>query len=150
MYLVEFKRDDEAGDTVAFVQGERANPKKSCVRKLGVVATCYVTCALPGAQLHEHQHECDALVDALITSAIEWGVAAKVGVIEFAESRYLTPEEIDGGEHHHGVVYRLRFEVPRGVSVRDYEGAARPEAAFAKTSLVTRVTADGTDFEELP
>lgn len=148
-YEITIHRDDEAGDAVATLQGSEQNPRKQTIRRLGVVSTFYVSSPLSGAQQHEHERDCDALVDAFICEVSQWSTAAKAGTIEFAESRYLSPEEYTGGESFGGVVYRLRFEVLRGVYARDYEGLARPTGSATTVSTTSFAQVDGGTKEEI-
>lgn len=151
--LVVIERDDDQGDSVGGPIGVNRNPRSSSVRYLGVRADVYVRDGRAGAMLHEHQHVCDDLVDALVVALFEWQEAAKVPAFTYAESRYLKPEEINGdkgGEHTTGVVYRLRFAVPRGVTAKTYEGAAEETVALDAVTTTTRVTLNGDDYETVP
>lgn len=148
-YEITIHRDDEAGDSVATLQGSERNPRKQTTRKIGVIATFYVSSPLSGAQPHEHEHDCDVLVDAFICEVCQWATAAKAGTIDFAESRYLSPEEYTGGESFGGVVYRLRFEVLRGVYTKDYEGLARPTGSAATVVTTSFAQVDGGTEEEI-
>ena len=143
------RRDREGGDKVRPAVGANSNPRLLGVRDLGVIADIYAAAGMSGARLNEHEHLCDQIVDAFLCVLYEWGAASKAGAIAISEARYLTDAEREAEEVSPGLVYRLRFGVPRAISVRDYEGSALPTAAFASTSTTTRVTVDGTKFEEL-
>jgi hypothetical protein len=148
-YEIAMHRDDESGDAVHPVQASRPNPKMWAKRALGVVATFYVASPVSGAMLSDHERDCDALVDAFLVEVIAWGEAAKAGTIEFAESRYLNAVEYNGSENFGGVVYRLRFEVPRALLERDYNGDARAVSAPTKVSNQSFARVDGGAREEI-
>ena len=95
-------------------------------------ADIYCASAVSGARRNEHEHECDNLVDALLTGLYQWATAARAGEITVTEARYLADDEIDESERANGVVYRIRFSVPRGVVTRDYDGAAQMTATIAE------------------
>jgi hypothetical protein len=130
--IVVLSRDHEAGDTVSTVLGFQHNPRKAFTRGIGVRADVYVRSSLAGARLCEHEHDCDDLVDALLTALDQWTTAARAGQVEIVEARYLSPDEHDGSDCGAGVVYRLRFRVQRGVTTEDYGGAARETAILAE------------------
>lgn len=133
-YVIVVERDTERTENVrAPVQASR-NPRKYYDRALTVRVRVFVRSSLPGARLNEHQHECDALVDALLVELYKWGAEHRAGAVEFVECRYLAPEEVSlvtGTEHRAGVVYQIRFDVLRGVAELMYEGAARSTATLA-------------------
>jgi hypothetical protein len=112
------------------------------------VATFEVSCAVAGARINEHEHECDTLVDAFLVELFAWGEESRAGEIPISEARYLTADErAPGAEFLPGVVYRLRFGVPRGVFARDYEGVARPEGSAFDASCSVRVATGGSAYE---
>lgn len=130
-YEILVGRDVEAGDAVRAIVASRENPKNTMVRDLGVAAYFYVQARRRGATLQEHQHDCDDLVDAFLVSLRDWFVASGAGTqVPVKESRYLTADEYNGSEHFSGVVYRLRFLVPRAVARRKYGGGARDVATL--------------------
>jgi hypothetical protein len=141
-YEIVIRRDDEAGDEVLPVQGSAHNPRKSCVRKLAAVATLYVSSPVSGAMVNDHEHLCDELADAFIVEALNWGTAAQ-SEVAFGETRYLTPAEYNEGEIGCGVVYRVRFEVSRGVTDKDFEGAGSETATVLGVSTASFVRVDG-------
>jgi hypothetical protein len=147
---VDFSRDYEQDEVISPVLGSNRNPRAVGVRALPVLVELRVRSTLHGALLHDHQHECDALVDALEVALYEWSQAARTGALDYYESRYVKPEDDDGSEVKAGVTYRLRFRVPRGVAKRDYTGAAEPTGSAASTGLATRVTRDGVTYEDVP
>jgi len=122
-----FERDVDA--IPGAVLGWSNNPRATGVRSLGVLATVEVSSGLVGARLSEHQHECDNLVDALLVELYAWGAESRAGYLPVTETRYLSPEERAGSERSNGVAYAIRFQVPRGVYRRDYEGNAASEVS---------------------
>jgi hypothetical protein len=146
---IRFDRDRESGDGVTYAQGAQHNPGKIAKRLLGVTLDVYAQAGCDGARQNEHEHLCDDLVDALITQLEDWGTASRAGAIDFTESRYLSSEEVNKSDVFNGVVYRLRFHVPRGVFRRDYTGAALPEGAPLTVTTTSRVTLNGTDYEDI-
>jgi hypothetical protein len=147
--VILIRRDREQGDTARAVVGANRNPRAVGVRDLGVIADVYAAANVAGARANEHEHLCDAVVDALLCALYEWGTASGAGAIPVTESRFLTDAEREGEEVCPGMVYRLRFRVPRAIKVRDYEGNALPESAPSGLSTHTRVTADGSNFEDV-
>jgi hypothetical protein len=148
-YEIVMNRDDESGDAVHPVQASRSNPKMWAKRALGVVATFYVASPVSGAMISDHQRDCDALVDAFLVEVIAWGEASKAGAIDFGESRYLNASEHNGSEYFGDVVYRLRFEVPRALLERDYNGDARAVGAPTTVSNQSFARVDGGAREEI-
>ena len=148
-HTIVIQRDTPHGDLVGAPIGIRRNPRLVRVRSIGVVANIFAQSTLPGARINEHEHECDQVVDALIVALYEWGVASGAGEIQIGESRYLSSGERDDVEQWPGVVYLMRFMVPRAVLTRDYDGAAQPTGAPTGVSLVSRVSTDGESFEEI-
>lgn len=149
--VVRVYRDRESGDGVTYAEGLQRVPRKLVERRLGVVADVYVSASAAGARVQDHEHICDDLIDALVCEIDMWGVSSRAGHIEFSESRYLTREEMDAiacGKGY-GVAYRLRYHVPRGVTVRDYDGPADTVVAPVGISATCEVSLDGTTFEEV-
>jgi hypothetical protein len=66
------------------------------------------------------------------------------------EARYLVASEYNDVETWPGVVYRLRFRVPRGVFAVTYEGSARPEQELAGFNNRTEARLAGSDPETPP
>jgi hypothetical protein len=143
-----FERDRKAADLVGPVKGFENNARRMRVRELATQITIYAQSRVDGARVEDHEGECEQIVDALVLALAEWGVEAKAGDLPITESRYLTAQERGevGApvEVWPGVVYVIRFRVPRGVSARNYEGSARPtgEAAGVSGSVEVRRNAD--------
>ena len=145
-HSLEFSRDTAAGDAVRAPQGGRhVNQALVAVRDIGVRVILRVRSSLSGARLSEHENECDKLVDALISALIEWCKEAKTGADPaWRESRYLSPEELGGAEQTAGTAYMLRFTIPRGVTVRRYDGVQPDTGSPTGTESTVRVVKPGT------
>lgn len=150
--------DRNRGDAVVPAAGALQNPKKFAERRLGCVAFLYVAASCDGARQNEHEHECDALVDALLVEIYKWCAAGRAGYPTIVESRYLSEDEIASlgagdeysAERLNGVVYVLRWTVARAILEKDYTGAARPvgtPAAVGTTAV--RVSLNGTAYEDV-
>jgi hypothetical protein len=143
-----FDRDRQGGDATRGPLGTHGNPASPLTRWLGVVATVTVRVPTDGARGAEHEHECDAVVDALQVALAEWALEGRAPAIEWVESRYLRPDE--EGAAPAGVTYRVRFRLCRGVAKRDYDGAVQPVGTVGTVSLGANVTLNGTDIEPVP
>jgi hypothetical protein len=140
--VIVFERDRDSGDGVRAIQGTQRNARASRIRDLGVVVTVFAQSSQPGARVNEHEALCDRYVDALIVALDDWFQGAKTGKAhaEFTESRMMRGEELEAEyQQWPGCVYRLRFDLPRGVrdwtytaeDVRprgDLPGASQPGA----------------------
>lgn len=152
-HAIVFERDRKATDLISPCHGWNNNPRKMRVRELCVMATVYAQSRLDGAMVNEHEKECEQIVDALVIALAEWGVEGKAGELPITEARYLSAEEYTDpaapAEVWPGVVYVVRFRVPRGVSARDYTGAARPIGAAAAVSGDVEVRQNAGDPPEV-
>lgn len=138
------------GDAVRSIVASRTEPRNKLVRDLAVEATFYVQSRHSGAMAHEHERDCDALVDAFLVALHGWTVESKAGTsVDVTESRYLSPDEYNGSETFFGVVYRLVFNVARGVADKIYEDGAQLAAVIKTVSTATSVAiADSVTREE--
>lgn len=138
---ITIERDRSGGDKVVGNQANKQNPKAEAIRLLGVVARVYAVSQLDGSMINNHENLCDQVVDALVIEVLKWGTAAKVGRPTFTSSRYLTAEERNTEETWPGVVYELRFAMPRGIRDITFEKEARSESGSNITgaSNVTQV-----------
>lgn len=144
-----FERDRGSSDVVEPVKGAQRNPRKREVRELAAMATIFAKSTLPGALIGEHERLCEQLVDAVIIALEEWGTATGAGYIPITEAKYLSaaeflaeleaPAQISMFEGWPGVVYRLKFRVPRGMRVETFLGEAQPTGAAAGVSNTTNV-----------
>jgi len=130
-------------DAITAVVGVQRNARKMRVRNLMAELRIYARSSVVGAHIGNHERECEKLVDAMIVALEEWGTAARAGNIPITEARYLTAEERDGVETWPGVVYLIRFEVPRSVQRRDYDGNGRPEGGPTTFRSRTEVRQEG-------
>lgn len=131
---ITFGRDARGGDPVGALVGAPRNPKGAWSRKLGVVVVLHVASGLSGAMRAEHEHECDDLVDGLLTELAAWCSDGQAMVPEIIEAGYVPQDEVAlanevfGMPAHpapvEGVTYVLRFRISRGVTRRTYAGSA--------------------------
>lgn len=141
--LVVMQRDREQGDGVGPPVGVRENPRGVRVRSLGVVARVYVRSSKPNATVWDHESLCDHVVDALFVALYEWGAEAKAGDLPVRESRYLSAAELSNDERWAGVVYQIRFQLPRGLQRVTYQGAAQPTGSASTIASRTDVHGPG-------
>jgi len=137
--MIVIERDREAGDDLAPPQGTQKNPRLQGIRNMGVTAHLHVASSLPGARVCEHEHECDALVDAFYCEVEKWASAAKARPVNWLEARYLTSEEYNAQAFPSGVVYRLRFQVPRAIWDKDYTGASLQTGVIASVATTVKI-----------
>lgn len=153
-YVLVIERDRDQSDTVEFPTGVQRNPRRVANRSLLVRATIFVQSPLPGATVSEHEFDCEQIVDGLVCSVLTEGrKASNAAWIEFVDSRYMKPAELDypdGIETWPGVAYLLRWRIPRGVTSVDFKGAALPTGAATATSNVIRVSRNSSDPEDIP
>jgi hypothetical protein len=157
--VIMFERDRDSGDAVDPSKGADNNGRFKRVRKLGVVVTVYTQSSQPGARVNEQEACCDSMVDALVVVLDEWFQGTKTGaLVQYAESRMMRGEELDGEyQQWPGCVYRLRFDLPRGVREWNYvaedtrprgdlpgaqQPGARPEGTPAGVSNEARIARD--------
>lgn len=144
-----FELDRNAGDQIDPPAGSATNPRYRWIRKVGVVATIRTAVAIDGAMCHDHEDENQKLVDALVCAIGYWCSANKSRAPEFYEARPMFAEEIGVEGDSNGAGYVLKFRVARGIYERDYDGSALPTGSPTKASNTSRVTADGTNYEEV-
>lgn len=148
--LIVVERDREASDVVRAVQGVQRNARKMRVRDLVAEVRIYARSNVPSAHIGNHERECEKIVDAMIVALQEWGTAGRAGNLPITEAKYLTAAERQDVEIWPGVVYRIKFQLPRSVQRRDYSGAARPEGgptAISNRTAVSINTAPDADPE---
>ena len=146
------ERDRDSGDTFENVRGAFRNAKHPAIRMVGARATVYWRAAVAGARVQDHEDECDAVVDALYCAVDSYMQAsARINLTPVSEARYLRAEEIaaEGLETWAGVVYRLRWRMPRGVASTTYLGLGLPTAAPAATTSGVHVRRNGADPPEV-
>lgn len=144
--VIVLERDRDNGDQIGAPQGVHPNPTLPLVRQLGVLVHVYARANVSGARVNDHEHLCDQYVDAVLVHLREWAVATRAGALAWGESRYLRAEELGASfAAWPGVVYMLRFRVPRGVTRITFEGDARPEGAFTQVSNQTHTRINDDD-----
>ena len=152
--VIVVERDRDAGDQFQPTQGVRVNTRRVATRMLGARATIWAKTNLAGARVNEHEAYCEQLVDAFYVAVHEWMQAA-TGVATFgvSEAKYLAAHELADVEAWTGVVYSLRWRVPRGVYSTDYHGLGLPTGEATATTgevLVRRNADDPPEIVELP
>jgi hypothetical protein len=133
--LIVIERDREQGDSVGPPIGVQKNARKVTVRHLGVTTKIYAQSSVEGAAIQDHEHLCDQLVDALIVAIYQWGSESKAGIIPFTESKYLSAGERNEEETWPGVVYSLRYRIPRAVFDKKFDEGAKPTNDEFKDAL---------------
>ena len=128
--------------------GSSANPHKRHNRWLACQAMIYAQSMRAGAMVGEHEDECEKIVDGLLVAITDWLVIGKAAAAAQAPTliktaRYVTADELKllkYAEAWPGVIFVVKFAVPRGVSAIDYNGAGAPTGAAAGVSTTVKVT----------
>ena len=139
------ERDREQGDGLGPPVGTQGNPNVARKRMLGCVARVYVKSSKPNATVWDHEELCDHVVDALLFALYEWGAEARAGDLPVRESRYLGASELKHEERWAGLVYQIRFQVPRGLRGVTFESQAKPTGEAASVASRTDVSGPGGD-----
>jgi hypothetical protein len=131
--LFRFERDPDQPDVVGYPRGSVGLQDKPlrAIRSLATRVVVYGQSPLAGAMLPEHEHECEQLVDAAIVAIAEWAVESRASVLplEITEARFVTDatdRKAVYAEGWPGVVYALRFKMPRAVRALTYVSGAAP------------------------
>lgn len=148
-HVVIFSRDTERGDSIEPPRGARRNARYVRRREMGVVVRVYARSNAAGARQHEHERECDLLVDGVIVALTELFASGHRAPFAPTEARYLSAEEAREAEIAASVVYQMRFTLPRAVERTTYAGEALPEGGLSSYAGSTRVTLDGSGFENV-
>lgn len=146
---VVIERDRERDETIAAPMGSAVNPSRVFVRLPAYVARVYAADYVAAALPWEHDREVDKIVDGVLVALRDW--AQEQGAI-FAPTggRPLPPKEVDGAETiARGACYELSFTMARSVDRKRYDGTANDTATIADVQNATRVSLDGTTFEEI-
>lgn len=141
------ERDRTRPDSVAQARGPQANPKKHFERGISAVATVYARSSVRGAMIQNHEHECEAVVDALLVAFSECSSTSKHGPIVITDTRAGAPSEY---KPFAGVIYVIAFRVPRAVFALTYQSEARAQGAAAGVQNSTRVRLVGGDPDSDP
>lgn len=136
-----------SGDRFDAPRGFTVNPRKVATRQLACQVTIYAKSNLPGAHRGDHERLCEQLIDALTVTLDNWADRQRAVGLAVTGGAYLTAADRDDVEGWTGVVYALRFNLPRGVMARDFNGEARPEASLSGFSNSTQVTLTGSDAD---
>lgn len=148
--IIIFERDRQTGDAVSTVTGNNPNARRVRNRSIGVVCTIFMRSNLEGARVEDHERSCDQLVDAVIVGLTTWATASRAGDIQYTESRYLAASDRNDVETWPGVVYVMRFRVPRGVADLSYTLDGRPTAEIQGFTNRTEVRLTGAPSEVPP
>lgn len=138
--VIVIERDTQTSDTVRSTQGFRANPRSFAIRDLAVLARVHAYSPLRGAHRGDHERVCEQLVDALLCALRRWMSLGRTGSdLAVTEARYDVDDSVEAWP---GVVYRVRFRVPRQMSELDWAGAAHPVSppifGITGDALITR------------
>ena len=131
------ERDRGASDSFDVAHGQHVNPRRSSSRYLATKATIYARSSLPGAHEGDNEDLCEQYLDALITALRDWSIQAVNAEVQITDDRYSDDPEFEAWP---GVVYELKFRVPRGVSKRDFSGFGRPEGSPAGVVTTKQIT----------
>jgi hypothetical protein len=149
-HVIQITRDDESGDQLPDTPRSVSRlPDYRATRGLGVVVHLFVSCGITGAMMHEHERECDLIVDGLITALLDWAQEGR-SQISWAHSGYVPPSVVDGTEHRAAVVYQMRFAARRGVYRRDYDGTIPATAILSGMGIETHVLLPDDEHEVVP
>jgi len=148
--LIQIDRDSKRGDSVGAAKGVKRNPDRKLTRMCGVEVLFAVSSTKSGPMQQDHEFDCEQLVDGFLTELFVWGELSGSPVTLPSEARYLSPDELAAMGLKSAVAYVLRFQVPRGVSIRDYEGSALTEVSTYGASTTVLVSRDGDEYEEVP
>lgn len=139
------ERDREQGDTLGAPTGAQRQADSARKRMLGCIARFYVKSSKPNATVWDHEELCDHVVDAFLFALYEWGAEGRAGDLPVTESRYLGASELKQEERWAGLVYQIRFKVPRGLRGVTYEGQGRPTGEASAVASRTDVSGPGAD-----
>lgn len=148
------EHDPDTGDRVVAPPAARRNPRLVRARVLGCKATVYARSSLPNAHRGDHERECEKYVDALIVAFYRWGAEGRVGDLPITKAGYLAAPP-DGPEVWPGVVYEIRFGLPRGIHDRAYAGeqnagTAQPTGSPTGVQNQTQARLEGGDPDADP
>jgi hypothetical protein len=152
---VVFVRDHDADDQWGPPVGMQRNPPKVLTREQSTVALVYAQSSRPGAHRGDHERLCEQFVDAVTAELVHWSKEAKTSVT-LTGGKYVNPAELEH-EQYAGVIYALRFRVPRSVYALSYSdelesnpatAGAAPTGAAAIVQRQTRVRIAGREDED--
>lgn len=143
------ERDRDRDETIEAPIGSSVNPARVFVRRPAYAARVYAADYVSAALPWEHDREVDKLVDGVLVALRDW--AQEQGALFVPTGgRPLPPTDVDGAETiARGACYELRFTMARSVDRKRYDGTARDTAVVADFESTTRVSLDGTTFEEI-
>lgn len=156
-HAIIFVRDRQAGDPIAAPLGAKdRNPEVPFNRLVSGSFTVYARCPKPGATVLDHEDECDAVCDAVLTAMYRILKARKLP-LQITESRLLGRAEMrdedDSGANDRsgqrsadwpGCAARIRFKVATAVRDVTYKGEAQSEGVIDDVDCPV-ITSDGFD-----
>ncbi len=155
------ERDRGANAALTAPRGVQRNPRKEAQRALAAQLHIYARASKAGAHIGDHEERCEKFVDAVLIALRHWAVATRAVSADsvnlpISESRYLSADErlqlarvhypgadskvFQAIEQWPGVVYRIKFTVPRALLDLDYAGDGAPEGAIGSIASRTDVT----------
>ncbi len=159
--VIVVERDREASDTLGPPRGQQRNPRKLRSRGLQGVAHVYARNSKAGARIGEHEDLCEKFNDALFAAFVKWATSERAEGFTINEHRYLSAAERLALAKEHapgteatkieqwpGVVYRVKFTLPRALFDLDYSGEGLEEADLGGTSNRTDVYLTGQSSED--
>lgn len=143
------ERDRDSTDELAAPTGGGRNPPKIATRYVNATATIWAKSNLDGARVGDHERLCEQFVDA-VTAAVHVLVSARQHrAPTFTESRMLkTPPAGVTPSVWPGVVYVIRWRVPRGVYDVDFNGDGLPTGSPTATSNSVEIRRNASDPPE--
>jgi hypothetical protein len=148
-HVLVFARDTERDESFTTPRGTQRNPRRYRTRTLYGVVDVFAKATVKGARTAEHERLCDQLVDGLATALVELSASGQRPPVEIVGGRLLTAAELRDADIPAGAAYRMRFTWERGVELRDYDGSADDTATLAAVDTASRVTLDGTNYEDI-
>jgi hypothetical protein len=137
--VVVFERDHEGSDAVQAAQGAQRNPRKLGARVLASVVHIYARNSKAGARIEDHHELCEKFVDAVHCAIMVWAKASGAINCPVSEAKYLSASDrlsaaklhvpdakAEAVEQWPGVVYRIKFGVPRALLDLNYAGDGLP------------------------
>ena len=126
---------EHAGDDrFSAVRSQHVNPKHRRTRSIGAKLTIYAQSSASGALEFEHRRRAEAVLDMVLV-ALDAVAAARHNAWNPTAGRFITPADFKETETYDGAVYELLFTFDRGVAVKTWAGAIRPEFELAGGSV---------------
>ena len=141
---VVMQRDRQRSESFGESNLNRMGSRISRSRSITAEALIYAASTSPGASVQHHEDLADCLVDALVSELHRWTKEKGVELI-LLTGKLLTSEEIRGTHDvWAGAVYRLQFDLIRGIERLDFDGASE----FGE-SQIDQVVTTGNNIETI-